>query len=380
MPDFGEEISYVKQIEASYDLLVEEFGKEAADKNYYDSAIRILRSYMLVGVFENAYVDTKEAQALITESGITNAFNEVNQKTIVMLKNNDNTIKQNTSDELPTAYVPMVYSAGGWGSTAGWSMPIDETVASQYFNIVTDTLGEATGENGAYTANDIIRATADQLATCDYALMFMSNPKTGEGYDSATATYKPISLQYNEYVADGENVRESSISQGTIETVIETPYGNTSSLSRDDRNYYGESTVATNLSELELLLNIADTVPENCKVIACISASNAMIFSEFESKVDAILIGFGVDKTNFLPVASGKLEPNALLPIQMPANMDTVEAQCEDIPRDVECYVDANGNTYDFAFGLNWSGVIKDERVQEYSVTPQVGLNPVPAK
>ena len=45
----------------------------------------------------------------------------------------------------------------------------------------------------------------------------------------------------------------------------------------------------------------------------------------------------------------------------------TAEAQLEDVPRDMECYVDSDGNTYDFAFGLNWSGVINDERVQTYS-------------
>lgn len=50
--------------------------------------------------------------------------------------------------------------------------------------------------------------------------------------------------------------------------------------------------------------------------------------------------------------------------------MEAVEAQAEDLPRDVECYVDANGNTYDFAFGMNWSGVINDERVATYSAAP----------
>ncbi len=43
-----------------------------------------------------------------------------------------------------------------------------------------------------------------------------------------------------------------------------------------------------------------------------------------------------------------------------------VEEQFEDVPRDMECYTDAEGNTYDFAFGLNWSGVINDERVNKY--------------
>lgn len=54
--------------------------------------------------------------------------------------------------------------------------------------------------------------------------------------------------------------------------------------------------------------------------------------------------------------------------LQMPANMETVEAQYEDVPRDMECYVDADGNAYDFTFGLNWSGKIADERVQKYNV------------
>jgi len=50
----------------------------------------------------------------------------------------------------------------------------------------------------------------------------------------------------------------------------------------------------------------------------------------------------------------------------MPANMQTVEEQFEDSPRDMECYVDSEGNTYDFAFGLNWKGIINDARVTKY--------------
>ena len=50
--------------------------------------------------------------------------------------------------------------------------------------------------------------------------------------------------------------------------------------------------------------------------------------------------------------------------------MAAVEAQMEDVPRDTEPYVDAAGNTYGFAFGLNWSGVIDDERVAKYNVAP----------
>jgi beta-glucosidase len=56
--------------------------------------------------------------------------------------------------------------------------------------------------------------------------------------------------------------------------------------------------------------------------------------------------------------------------------METVEAQFEDVPRDMKCHVDSDSNTYDFAFGLNWSGMIKDDRTAKYDVTPISGEPP----
>lgn len=38
--------------------------------------------------------------------------------------------------------------------------------------------------------------------------------------------------------------------------------------------------------------------------------------------------------------------------------MDAVEAQLEDVGEDVTPYVDEQGNTYGFGFGLSWKGVI----------------------
>jgi beta-glucosidase len=66
-----------------------------------------------------------------------------------------------------------------------------------------------------------------------------------------------------------------------------------------------------------------------------------------------------------LDVLTGK-EPSALLPVQMPANMETVERQYEDVQHDMEVHVDSEGNAYDFGYGLNWKGVIKDKRVAKY--------------
>ena len=106
-----------------------------------------------------------------------------------------------------------------------------------------------------------------------------------------------------------------------------------------------------------------------------------MVFSEIEPYADVILMawagdagpsgsGFNIPDSTYARILSGEVEPSGLLPFQMPASMDTVEASYEDVPRDMECYTDAAGNTYDFCFGLNWSGVIDDERTATYKVSP----------
>lgn len=46
--------------------------------------------------------------------------------------------------------------------------------------------------------------------------------------------------------------------------------------------------------------------------------------------------------------------------------MQTVEEHCEDRPRDMRPYRDADGNVYDFGFGLDWRGIICDERTERY--------------
>ncbi len=100
--------------------------------------------------------------------------------------------------------------------------------------------------------------------------------------------------------------------------------------------------------------------------------TGAMVWSEVEPYADAILNGFVYVKDEaFLMVASGQVEPNGLLPLQQPASMAAIDAQTgEDVPRDLECYKDADGNVYDFAYGLNWSGKIQDSRVSTYSAAP----------
>jgi beta-glucosidase len=164
-----------------------------------------------------------------------------------------------------------------------------------------------------------------------------------------------------------------------IEVTEKSPDGDSKALVKENRSYFGETAIITNESHLDLVLNTASAAK---KVIVALDMSNPMVFEEFESEVDVIVVGFGGNRAAnlpdkaFLEVITGQVEPSGLLPLQMPANMETVEAQFEDVPRDMECYVDSDGNSYDFAFGLNWSGVISDERTAKYNVPPIVGDPP----
>jgi len=73
------------------------------------------------------------------------------------------------------------------------------------------------------------------------------------------------------------------------------------------------------------------TASASKKAIVVIDISNSMVYNEFESEVDEILIGYGgnraanvLDKA-LLEIISGQVELSGLLPLQMPANMETME-------------------------------------------------------
>lgn len=361
--------SDISAMKEAYQLLVDDIGEEAALAQIRESVRRINKPLFEIGLFDNPYVDTAKIAETVKSEAAVALGEEATLKSIVMLKNENEAIKA-SEGEKATAYIPMQFADGEW------KLPVDLKTANEYYNVVTDTVGEPTGEAGedgkaTYTENDIIRATADELAECTVALVVVNNPQnvTG-GYDADTDTYLPISLQYGEYVADSEGVRAESIA-GDSETVeVNNPYVKQTQSVKENRSYYGQKAEISNVSDLDGILYTAENMPEDAKIIVAVNANKPMIFSEFEDKVDAILIGFSIQNDKFLEVASGNYEPSGLLPMQMPANMETVESQYEDVPRDMECYVDAAGNTYDFAYGLNWSGVISDERTEKYDVEP----------
>jgi beta-glucosidase len=103
-------------------------------------------------------------------------------------------------------------------------------------------------------------------------------------------------------------------------------------------------------------------------VIVVVNLARGMVCNEFENKVDGLLVRYSVGEQAVLDIISGKYEPSGLLPMQLPANMSTVERQREDVPFDMEPHRDTEGNLYDFAFGLNWKGKINDTRTAKYGV------------
>ena len=386
MDRFGGE-SDVQGMRDAYALGVEEYGEEYMIERISGSAFRLMRNVFRAGLFENAYVELEQVEETVNTPENQEIAYQAFLNGVVMLKNKDGIIHEAADNaEKPTVYIPMVYtpaSTSMFGSTpASWDLPVDRALADRYFNVITDSVAETlTGpadEKGNPTPayEDVVRASAEQLATCDFALAIVSNPSS-DGYDSATGEYIPISLQYGEYIADGENVRTTSLAGDQVEVVIESPYGAQTVTETENRSYYGKAAQVSNSSDLDTILYCA----ENCEhTIVAVTAVKPMCMYEFEDKVDAIVMNF-TPATSFtgssttpiralFDIITGKHEPSALLPFQLPANMDTVEAQYEDVPRDMECHVDSEGNTYDFAFGLNWSGVINDERVATYSVEP----------
>lgn len=388
-------LNRVAPILEAYNIGVSEHGEEAMLERFQESARRILKTFFQVGLFENPYVSVANAEEVVGGSAAMAEGYAAQLKSVVMLKNDDNTIKAAEGTEKPTVYVPMVYSDitnSYYGKSPAYaSLPVEMKLLEEYFNVVTDTLSEvltgAEDEEGNPTLayEDIIRASAEDLASCDYALVFVEEPKNyigfllSGGYDPENEEYIPISLQYGPYMADSDSVRTESISGPLVDVEVSTVYGTQHIQEKQNISYYGNSAHVTNGSNLDTIQYVAENMPESAKVIVAINATTTMIVNEFESQVDAILMGYGIDSRAFLDIVTGKAEPSGLLPLQIPKDMETVEAQYEDVPRDMECHVDTNGNTYDFAFGMNWSGVIEDKRTEKYGVPALITPEATPA-
>jgi beta-glucosidase len=318
----------------AYTMGVREHGEPFMRARMERSAVRLLKNIFRVGLFENPYLDVGETKAIVGNAEFMKEGYSAQLKSIVMLKNQKKILPVQKGK---TVYIPKRQTAAGRDmlgneTPARLDYPINIGIVKKYLN-VTDSPAEA-----------------------DFALVVISSPNSGGGYDAADVQkggtgYVPISLQYGPYTA--EYARDPSIAGGDpLETFT-------------NRTYKNKSVITSNAGDLKMVLD-CKKVMKSKPVIVAIHMSNPMVFSEFEKAADAILAAFGVQDQALMDIMTGVAEPSGLLPLQMPANMKTVEEQKEDVPFDMACHVDAEGHGYDFGFGLNWSGVIRNERVQQY--------------
>lgn len=327
-------VNDMKPILEAYQLGIKEHGEAKMRARMEQSAVRLLRNIFRVGVFENPYLNPQETKAIVGKPEYMRAGYEAQLKSIVLLKNQGKALPITSKK---TVYVPKRFSPAarnflGVETPATTEYPVNIDIVKKYYN-VTDNADEA-----------------------DFALVFIQNPAATIGYDKEDLKkggngYIPISLQYGDYTAT--DAREKSIAGGD-------PLENFT-----DRGYKNKSTKTANVTDAQLVTDTKAKM-KGKPVVVSVNASNPMIFAEIEKDASSILVSFGVQDQAILDIVSGKAEPSALLPMQMPADMKTVEKQAEDVPYDMTCYKDSEGNSYDFGFGMNWKGVINDVRKTMY--------------
>ena len=356
---------------AAYDIGVKEHGKAFMDQRFQTSAVRLLRNIFQLGLFENPYLDVAKTVREVGNPQDKAAGYEAQLKSIVLLKNKGGVIhKAATQAQKPVVYVPMIYRPVIENKTfhtyqaANWSLPVDLKTASEYFTVITDKVGTLTAKDKdgkpMAAAADIQRLAPAEVAKADLVLAVVDNPiNAGNQFDGlgrdAQGNFIPLSLQYGKYTADSSAVRRQSIAHDPGE----------------NRSYYGRTAQIVNATDLDSVSYGRDCVAKsgrNIPVVTMVHALKPMIFSEVEPLSDAIVVGYGVSDAAYFDVLTGRFEPQGLLPMQQPKDMVTVEKQLEDVPRDMVCYTDSEGHSYDFAYGLNWKGVIKDARTAKYQV------------
>ncbi|HVW98346.1 MAG TPA: glycoside hydrolase family 3 N-terminal domain-containing protein [Mucilaginibacter sp.] len=319
----------------AYNMGIKEHGEPFMRARFEQSAVRLLRNIFRTGLFENPYLDPEHSKQTVGKPEFMTAGYKAQLKSIVMLKNKGSVlpVKKGTTVYIPKKYVAASKSIFGTTTPERWEDAVNPDLLKKYFNVTDDP------------------------SKADCAIVFVNSPEGGPGYDIADAKnggngYLPISLQYSPYTAT--YARAQSIAAGDP-----TEPGIT------NRSYKDKSFTAANAMDLKIIQDTRKAM-KGKPVIVSVAISKPMVPAEIEPLADAIIGSFGVQNQAVLDILSGTAEPSGLLPFQMPANMKTVELQDEDIPHDMVCYRDAAGHTYDFGFGMNWKGVIKDARTAKY--------------
>lgn len=318
----------------AYRMWVQEQGEESARNRFELSARRLLLNMFRVGLFENPYLDPAETERIVGKPAFMKEGYEAQLKSVVMLKNHGSAlpVKEKKKVYVPKRHFPAIPGMWGGISEEKTEAPIDLALVGKYFEVV------------------------ERPEEADFALCLIQEPSNGWGYTYDDVKrggngYMPLSLQYDDYTA--ADARAVSIAGGD-------PMEKTT-----NRSFRGKTIKTYNRDDMVMVQDTRRAMGQK-PVVVVVETGRPLVLAEIEPYADAVLLSFNVQHQALLDLISGHNEPSALLPMQMPADMAAVEAQLEDVPRDMRCYRDADGHDYDFAFGMNWSGVISDERVKKY--------------
>ena len=265
----------------------------------------LLRTFFRAGLFENPYLDPAESAAVVGCEPFAAAGRAAQRDSLVLLKNR------------------------GRGAGAGRVLPLGEDVARVYVphRRIEARLGFMRTpepprdlDPGASGTGPYERVTDPGRA--DAAVVFiespLADPYSVQDREAGGNGYLPISLQYRPYTAS--TARAHSLAQGDFREA-----------GRPDRAYRGKTARVANASDLEAVLAARRAMGDR-PVIVVIRMHNPTVLAELEPYADAIVVDFGVQQEVVWGLLHGDAEPRGLLPVTLPASMETVEAHAEDLP------------------------------------------------
>lgn len=299
----------------------EKYGESAMRARFERSAARILTLMIRVGLFENPYLDPAQSSQIVGCKEFVEAGLDAQRKSVVLLKNRNNLLpfKKGIKAYVPGRHIGSHMAFFRIPLPAEDLNPLTQKEADNYVQLVSSP------------------------EEADIGLVFMESPLCDNylqsDVDAGGNGYLPISLQYRTYTA--EAAREHSIAKGDIRE------------NNCDRTYKGKQNTPYNTSDLDNVLNARKLMGDK-PVFAVLQMHNPCVVSEFEPYVDGLIVHFGVENKVVLEILTGETAPGGKLPLNMPANMETVEKHCEDVFGDYEVYTDESGNSYGYGFGLTY--------------------------
>lgn len=289
------------------------------------AVIRTLTEKFALGMFENPFRDPEVSEEVITRGEDWNTALDIHRKSVVLLKNKDNTLplKDLNGKKLYVEGFDQTAEAG-----VQWTAELRKELS-----------GMLEGTGAVLTENP---------AEADVAIVMVS-PSSGN-YFSATKGLLEIEVCENKVVAD---FNEEGLP-------LETTH---------------EETTAAGISRVK---EIAETVHgHGGKVIGTINITMPWILGQLEPYTDALLAGFDTYTKVLFEVMLGQTAPVGKLPMTLPKNDEVIAVSADGVcisPNDVPgfdkdqylpdslkdengkgyAYRDEDGNYYEYGFGLRF--------------------------